>query len=61
MQVTGPVALGRIFVYFAKKTVNECCQMSVTSVFRLDKILPNLTKLQRIGMPLGLTNFLSGD
>ena len=45
----GPVALGRICVYFAKKkkTVNECCRRVRPACFFLDKILSDLTKLQR--------------
>ena len=42
-----PVALGRIFVYFAKKNCQRVLQTSATGVFRIDKILSDLTKLQR--------------
>ena len=44
----GPVALGRIFVYFAKKkkkkkkTVNECCRRVQPACFALTKVFPTL-------------------
>ena len=41
-QDKGPVALGRIFVYFAKKTVNECCRRVRPAFFALTKFCPTL-------------------
>ena len=61
----GPVALGRIFVYFAKKTVNECCRRVRPAFFALTKFCPTLpnfkeaaTKNRRAPWAL---RFLSGD
>ena len=38
----GPVALGRIYVYFAKKTVNKCCRRVRPACFALTKFCPTL-------------------
>ena len=61
----GPVALGRIFVYFAKKTVNKCCRRVRPTFFALTKFCPTLTNFKEAATKnrgaLGLAEFLSGD
>ena len=42
LDTEGPVALGRIYVYFAKKTVNKCCRRVRPACFALTKFCPTL-------------------
>ena len=61
----GPVALGRIFVYFAKKlstSVVDECDRRVSSWQNFVRPYQTSKKpRQKIGEPLGLSDFLSGD
>ena len=61
----GPVALGRIFVYFAKKlstSVVDVCDRRVLPLQNFVRPYQTSKKpRQKIGEPKGLADFLSGD